>query len=70
MEKNLFSILSDEFCEEQAFPHVSKGKFGYRAPRDISISTAHYFNQSLVNVSQHFASDAYQQHISVYQQYH
>ena len=70
MEKNLFSILSDEFCEEQAFPHVSEGKLGYKAPRDIPVSTAQYFNQSLVNVSQDFASDVYQQYISVYQQYH
>ena len=31
--KNPVSILSDEFCEEQAFPYLlSKGKFGYKAP--------------------------------------
>ena len=27
------SVLSDEFCEEQAFPYLPpKGKFGYTAP--------------------------------------
>ena len=28
------SILSDEFCEEQALPYLlPKGKFGYKVPR-------------------------------------
>ena len=31
--KKPVSILSDEFCEEQAFPYLlPKGKFGYKAP--------------------------------------
>ena len=39
--KNPDSILSDEFCEEQAFPYsLPKGKFGYKAPRDIPMSPA------------------------------
>ena len=39
------SVLSDEFCEEQAFPYLlPKGKFGYDAPRDIPISPARHFN--------------------------
>ena len=53
------SILSDEFCEEQAFPYLlPKGQFGYKAPRDIPISYAQYFNQRLLNFNQHFKSDA------------
>ena len=33
------SILSDVFCEEQAFPYLCpKGKFGYKPPGDIPIS--------------------------------
>ena len=33
-EKNPVSILSDEFCEEQALPHLlPKGKFGCKVPR-------------------------------------
>ena len=39
------SILRDEFCEKQAFPHLlPKGKFGYNVPRDIPLSPARYFN--------------------------
>ena len=58
-EKKPVSILNDEFCEEQAFPYLlPKGKFGYKAPRDIPISPARYFNQRLLNFNQYFASDA------------
>ena len=57
--KKTASTLDDEFCEEQAFPyHLPKGKFGYKAPRDIPISPAQYFNQRLLNFNQYFASDA------------
>ena len=57
--KKPVSILSDEFCEEQAFPYLlPKGKFGYKAPQDIAISPAWYFNQRLLNFNQHFPSDA------------
>ena len=53
------SVLRDEFCEEQAFPHLlPKGKFGYNVPRDIPLSPAWYFNQRLLNFDQYFASDA------------
>ena len=46
--KKLVSILSDEFCEEQIFPYLlTKGKFGYKAPHDFSISPAWYCNQRL-----------------------
>ena len=51
------SILSDEFCEEQAFPYLlPKGKFGYDAPRDIPISPAR--QDWLLNFNQDFVSDA------------
>ena len=41
--KKSVSNLSDELCEEQAFPYLlSKGKFGYKAPQDIPISPAWY----------------------------
>ena len=70
--KNPVSILSDQFCEEQAFPYLlPKGKFGYKAPRDFPISPAWYFNQRLLNLNQCLASDA--DHIffarSVYEQH-
>ena len=51
------SSLSGKFCEEQAFSYLlPTGKFDYHAPRGISISLARYFNQSLLNFDQHFAS--------------
>ena len=47
-------------------------KFGYKAPQDIPISPAQYFDQRLLNFNQHFGSDA--DYIffarSVYEQYH
>ena len=56
--KNTVLIFSDEFCEEQAFPSLlPKGKVGYKAPRDIPISPARYFNQRLFNFNQYFASN-------------
>ena len=33
------------------------GKFGYNSPYNISICTARYFNQILLNFIQYFASD-------------
>ena len=71
--KKPVSILSDEFCEEQAFLYLLlKGKFGYNVPRDIPITPAGYFNQRLLNFNQSFASDA--DYIffpgSVYEQHH
>ena len=57
--KKPVSILTEEFCEEQAFPYLlPKGKFGYKAPRDIPISPVRYFNQRLLSFDQYFASDA------------
>ena len=47
--KTPVSVLRDEFCEEQAFPHLlPKGKSGYNVPRDIPVSPAWYFNQRKV----------------------
>ena len=44
------SILSEESSEERAFPYLlPKGKFPYKAPQDIPISPAQYFNQRLLN---------------------
>ena len=37
--KNPVSVLSHIFCEEQAFPYLfPKGKYSYKAPRNIPIS--------------------------------
>ena len=50
--KTPVSILCDEFCEERAFHYLlRKGKCDY------SLSPALYFNQSLLNINQYFASD-------------
>ena len=57
--KTPVSVLSDEFCEEQAFPYLlPTDRFAYSAPRDIPISPAQSFNQRLLNFNQWFASDA------------
>ena len=51
--KKPVSILSYEFCEEQAFPYLlPMGKFGYKAPQYISISLAWYLNQRLLSFNQ------------------
>lgn len=42
---SLSNILSDKFCEKQAF----KGKFGCNVPGDISISLSWYFKERLEN---------------------
>ena len=72
-EKKPVSILSNKFCEEQAFPHLlPKGKFAYSAPRVIPISPAWYYNQWLLNFKQYLASDADCIFLarSVYEQHH
>ena len=57
--KKPFSILNDEFCEEQTFPSLlHKSKFGYKPLRDIPISPVRYFNQRFLNFNQYFALDA------------
>ena len=67
------SFLGDAVCVDQAFPCLlSKDICGYKAPQDITISPARYFNQSLLNFNQGFGSDA--NYIcfasSVYEQHH
>ena len=53
MKKKKVSILSDEFCEEKAFSYlIPRGEFGCKAPGDIPISTARYFNQRLLKFNQ------------------
>ena len=53
------SILTDEHCEELAFPHLfPTGKFGFKVDRDVPLSAARYFNQRLLNYTQLFASDS------------
>ena len=40
-ENNPVSILSDEFCEEQALPYVvPKGKFGCKVLQDTPVRPA------------------------------
>ena len=57
--KKPVSVLSIEFCEEQAFPYLlPKGKFGDKSLWDIPVSPAWYFNQSLLNFNKYFQSDA------------
>ena len=71
--KKAVSILSDEFCEEEAFSYLlPKGKFGYKASWYIPISPAQYFNQSLLNFNLCFGSDAHYIFFvrSVYEQHH
>ena len=47
-ERTPFAVLSDQFCEEQAFLHLSPMcKFGYKALPETLISPAQYFNQSV-----------------------
>ena len=54
------SIFSDEFCEEQAFCYLlPEGKLGNKAPRDILISPAQYFNQRLLSIC---TRSVYEQH--------
>ena len=53
------SFFNDDFCEEQAFPHLfPKGKFGYKVERPVLLSPVKYFNQRLLNYTQRFPSDS------------
>ena len=52
------NILSDEFCEELAYPYLfANGKFGYKVQLDVALSPSKYFNQRLLNYKQNFAKD-------------
>ena len=51
-------MLNDESCEEPAFPYIfPMSTFGYKVSREIKPSPSKYFNQSLFNYIQLFASD-------------
>ena len=52
------SILSDDHCEELAFPHLFPGsKYEYRVEREVPLSPVKYFNQRLLNFKQILAAD-------------
>ena len=52
------SILSDDHCEELAFPHLFPGgKFEYRVECEVPLSPVKYFNQRLLNFKQILAAD-------------
>ena len=56
--KKPISILNDTSCGEMAHLHLfPTGKFGYKVKRDVLLTPSKYFNQQLLNYSQHFASD-------------
>ena len=51
-------MLNDESCEEPAFPYIfPMSTFCYKVSREIKPSPSKYFNQSLFNHIQLFASD-------------
>ena len=53
------AIFDDEYCEEQAFPYLfPTGRFGYNVSRQVKLSPVRYFNQRLLNYTQHFSSDS------------
>ena len=57
--KKPLSVLSDNFCEELAHPHLfPTGKHGYKVERDIELTPNKYFNRRLLNYTQKFASDS------------
>ena len=71
-KKKPVSILSDEFCEEQAFAYLLPKVNLANALRDIPRSLAPNFNQRLLNFNEYLVSDV--DHIflarSVYEQRH
>ena len=57
--KSPFCIITDDCCEELAFPqYFSKCRFGYNMNRDVKLTPVKYFNQRLLNYKQIFASCA------------
>jgi len=53
------SVLTDDSCEELAFPYLfPTGKFGFKVERNVHLSAAKYFNQRLLNYTQRFAADS------------
>ena len=57
--KQPVSLFGSEFCEEHPHPHsFPKGKFDYKAEREMQIMPSRYFNQILLSYSHKFASDS------------
>ena len=57
--KQPVSLFGLEFREEHPHPHFfPKGKFDYKAERELQIRPSRYFNQILLNYSHKFASDS------------
>ena len=53
------SMLSDDYCEELAFPYLFPArKFGYKPTRELKLSPVKYFNQRLLSYTQMFVSDS------------
>ena len=58
-DRQPISIICDPFCEELAHPNLfPTGRFGYKAERNVHLSSARYFNQRLLNFTQRFVSDS------------
>ena len=56
--KHPVSLMTDELCEELAFPVLfPKGRFGYKAERNIKLSPVKYFNARLLHYSGRFATN-------------
>ena len=56
--KKPVSVLSDNFCEKLAHPHLfPTGKHGYKVERNIELTPNKYFNRRPLNYTQKFASD-------------
>ena len=51
-------MLSDDYCEQLAFPQFPEGKFGYKPTRELNLSPVKYFNQHLLNYTHMSASDS------------
>ena len=56
--KHPVSFMTDKQCEELAFPVLfPKGRFGYTAEREITLSPVKYFNARLLHYSGRFATN-------------
>jgi len=50
--------MLDKQCEELAFPVLfPRGRYGYKAERQVNISPVKYFNARLLNYSRRFATN-------------
>ena len=56
--KHPVSFMLDKQCEELAFPVLfPRGRYGYKAERQVNISPVKYFNAKLLNYSRRFATN-------------